>query len=184
METQIGHTKATVLWINGAFGAGKTTAARLLAAEYPTAAMVDPEEVGSLLRQILQPIQPVRDFQEWRAWRSMVSETLNSVLFEMQGDSPIAIVSQTITNESYWKEIISRLSRSVEVVPVALLVAKEEHHRRVTEDHEEPDALCWRLSKFGAFERETWIEEAFKCIETTALAPEEVAAQIAEILCS
>lgn len=47
-----------------AFGSGKTTAAKLLAQKVPGAVIVDPEEIGALLRPVLQPVVPVQDFQE------------------------------------------------------------------------------------------------------------------------
>ena len=52
-----------VLWINGAFGAGKTTTARLIRTRVPGSVIVDPEEIGSMLRPVLQPVAPVRDFR-------------------------------------------------------------------------------------------------------------------------
>uniref|UniRef100_UPI0037BF26B8 hypothetical protein n=1 Tax=Helicobacter pylori TaxID=210 RepID=UPI0037BF26B8 len=50
--------------------------------------IVDPEEVGALLRPVLQPVVPVHDFQEWPAWRKLVATTLNAVLRELPEAAP------------------------------------------------------------------------------------------------
>jgi adenylate kinase family enzyme len=42
-----------IIWLNGTFGAGKTTTARELVATTPGARLFDPELVGYLLRAIL-----------------------------------------------------------------------------------------------------------------------------------
>lgn len=117
------QTQPHIIWINGAFGSGKTTAAKLLAQKVPGVVIVDPEEIGTLLRPVLQPVVPVRDFQEWPAWRQLVAATLNAVHRELPEGSPITIVvPQTVTVEDYWSEIASGLDPSVRLTPVALSI--------------------------------------------------------------
>lgn len=58
-----------ILWTNDAFGAGKTTTAQLMRTRHPGSVLIDPEEVGSMLRPFLRPVAPVCDFQKWSAWR-------------------------------------------------------------------------------------------------------------------
>lgn len=164
-----------VVWINGAFGAGKTTTARLLAETLPGSVIVDPEEIGSMLRPVLQPVVPVRDFQEWPAWRELVAATLNAVVRELPEDGPrLVIVPQTITEESYWSQITAALDPGVQVTAVALHLNAREHRRRATGDTEEPRALRWRLDRFETFRSAEWIRTAFTGIETSALSPSEV----------
>lgn len=52
-----------ILWINGAFGAGKTTLSEALQSMEPDILVVDPEEVGFAVRQIFPPA-PSGDFQD------------------------------------------------------------------------------------------------------------------------
>ena len=64
-----------IVLLNGAFGIGKTTVARLLVRELPDAALFDPEHIGFVLRR-LPSIFPLRgrgtdDFQDLPAWRSL-----------------------------------------------------------------------------------------------------------------
>ena len=57
-----------LIWINGAFGAGKTRVAQRIAALRPDALLFDPEQVGFLLRRLL-PREDLSDFQDRPLWR-------------------------------------------------------------------------------------------------------------------
>jgi hypothetical protein len=180
---EYGNGRDRVVWINGAFGAGKTTTARLLAQSVPGSVLIDPEEVGSMLRPVLQPVTPVRDFQEWNAWRELVAATLNAVMRELPEDGPrLAIVPQTITNEAYWSQITAALDPAIELLPIALHVSPDEHRRRATEDSEEPDALQWRLRRFEGFRDADWIRMAFAGIDTSQLSPTAAASAVHDLL--
>ena len=52
-----------IIWLNGAFGAGKTTTATELASLMPGARICDPEIVGYLLMEYLKD-RDLRDFQD------------------------------------------------------------------------------------------------------------------------
>ncbi|MFI2280325.1 hypothetical protein [Nocardia beijingensis] len=60
-----------IVWLNGTFGAGKTTTAAELSALLPGSRIFDTEEVGVMLRHVLAS-QPVPDFQDWQPWRGLV----------------------------------------------------------------------------------------------------------------
>lgn len=59
-----------IVWLNGAFGAGKSTVAVALRELTPGARLFDPEYVGFLLRRFV-PI-PTGDFQDLPLWRELV----------------------------------------------------------------------------------------------------------------
>jgi hypothetical protein len=56
-----------ILFLNGAFGIGKTTVARALVARLPGAVLYDPEPLGILL----QRLRRVDDFQDLALWRRL-----------------------------------------------------------------------------------------------------------------
>ena len=58
---------AVVIWLNGAFGVGKTSVARLLVERLEGATLVDPEKLGFLLQRL--PGRARGDFQDMAAWR-------------------------------------------------------------------------------------------------------------------
>ena len=60
-----------ILWLNGAFGAGKTTVAHELARRLPGAFIYDPEEVGYFLRKNLPAAMDRPDFQDIPLWREL-----------------------------------------------------------------------------------------------------------------
>lgn len=177
------QTQPHVICNNGAFGSGKTTAAKLLAREVPSVVFVDPEEVRALLRPVLQPVVPVHDFQEWPAWRRLAAVTLNTVLRELpEGSTMIIVVPQTVTVEDFSSEITSDLDPSARLTPVVLNIDPVEHRRRAGEDTEEPDALRWRLSKFPVFQQAAWIRRAFADIGVSSLTQGQTVAAIRAVV--
>lgn len=62
-----------VVWLNGPFGAGKTTTARLLTGARGDRVLLDPELVGGFL---VHHLGPVDDFQDLRAWRTLAAADL------------------------------------------------------------------------------------------------------------
>jgi hypothetical protein len=66
-----------IIWINGAFGAGKTTLAEELSRRLPEAVLFDPEYVGYMLRYWV-PV-PTGDFQDLPSWRELVVATALSL---------------------------------------------------------------------------------------------------------
>jgi adenylylsulfate kinase-like enzyme len=57
-----------IIWLNGTFGAGKTTTAGLLQDRSDRLRLFDPEWVGYMLRANLSDY-PVPDFRHWESWR-------------------------------------------------------------------------------------------------------------------
>jgi predicted kinase len=68
-----------IVFINGAFGIGKTTLAKGLVKAMPEAVLFDPELVGFMLREIVGKRDPREDFQEYPMWADLVVETARSL---------------------------------------------------------------------------------------------------------
>lgn len=123
-----------VIWLNGAFGAGKTTIARALASELPDALIVDPEGIGRMLRRIIPAARRTRDFQDLPSWRRLTVATIESLHRDHSG--PL-IVPMTVVDPLYFNETVGRLRRSGITVHHLSLVASPKTIRR---------RLLWRLS--------------------------------------
>lgn len=116
-----------IVWINGAFGAGKTTLADVLRERLPESLSFDPEYVGYLLRQSV-PDRPA-DFQDIPLWRRLTAELALGLYHEYQR---LLVVPMTLVNPTYRDEIFSRINRGgVELLHVFLDVPAEELKRRI-----------------------------------------------------
>ncbi len=96
-----------IIWLNGAFGAGKTTLAAKLRERLPDSLLFDPEEIGYMLR-IGVPDAASGDYQDLPVWRSLTV----TVLFELRRFYPerTVIVPMTLVRPAYLEEIFGRLT--------------------------------------------------------------------------
>ncbi len=92
--------KRQVIWLNGAFGVGKTTVARKLAAVLPDAMTLDPEEIGGMLCKVIPAAQRSADFQDLRAWRRLTVATIEGVLQDHPG---LLLVPMTVADSTYFQ---------------------------------------------------------------------------------
>ncbi|MEU0600560.1 AAA family ATPase [Streptomyces sp. NPDC006393] len=93
-----------IVWVNGAFGSGKTTLVDELRPRWPEALVYDPEMVGFVLRKIVEV--PTGNFQDLRLWRRQVGD-LAVGLVEEYG-RPV-LVPMTLINPAYVSEIFGAL---------------------------------------------------------------------------
>jgi AAA domain len=93
-----------IVWINGAFGAGKTTLAQELSRRLPDAVLFDPEYVGYMLRHWV-PV-PTGDFQDLPSWRELVVATALSLRKHYPGT---LIAPMTLIDDDYLTEILAGL---------------------------------------------------------------------------
>ncbi|MFJ6698974.1 NUDIX domain-containing protein [Streptomyces sp. NPDC091272] len=111
-----------IVWINGAFGAGKTSAARELIDLIPNSTFYDPEVIGAGLGQLLpaKRLAEVGDYQDLPIWRRMVVDTAAALLAEVPG---VLVVPMTLLRQEYRDEIFGGLaSRRIPVRHVLLQV--------------------------------------------------------------
>ncbi|NUS08457.1 MAG: ATP/GTP-binding protein, partial [Nonomuraea sp.] len=99
----------TVVWINGAFGAGKTTTARELIELIPNSTLFDPEVIGAALTHLLPPkhLAEVGDYQDLPIWRRLVIDTAAAMLAELGGT---LVVPMTLLRQEYRDEIFGGLA--------------------------------------------------------------------------
>jgi hypothetical protein len=102
---------AVIIWINGAFSAGKTTLAEELHRRLPDAVLYDPEYVGYILCKWV-PV-PTGDFQDLPSWRELVVATALSL---RRHHADMLIVPMTLINDQYLTEILGGLAAAGEEI--------------------------------------------------------------------
>ena len=140
-----------LIWINGAFGAGKSTVATALLEAIPDAMLYDPEEIGYLLHQLV-PDSETGDFQDLPIWRTLVADTAVAMLRHYKRT---LVVPMTLVNASYQQEIFDSIrARGYPIRAFSLIVSEVELRRRITAqvihpDNESLDAAThtWRLDQ-------------------------------------
>ncbi|MEU2022245.1 AAA family ATPase [Streptomyces sp. NPDC016469] len=137
-----------IIWINGAFGSGKTTLVAELHRRLPDALVFDPEHVGFLLREIVEA--PGGDFQNLPLWRGQVA-SLAQGLVEEYGRPVLA--PMTVVRRPYADEIFGALEKAG--VPVhhffldvsAAVLEQRLHDRVLMPDDPERDEAARRWGK-------------------------------------
>ncbi|MCI9434146.1 MAG: AAA family ATPase [Bacilli bacterium] len=106
-----------IIWINGSFGVGKTTIAETLKTKIASSIMYDPEKIGEFLFNIMP--EKKDDFQDYELWRILNFEILKN----LSKSYHTIIVPMTITNKTYYDEIIGNLRNNNIVVKDFILTA-------------------------------------------------------------
>ena len=113
-----------ILWLNGAFGVGKTTVAQAICRAVPGAFLFDPEEVGAFLWDHFPPsMSRLGDFQDLPLWRSISGGIL--AYLEEQYQGPL-VVPMTVTRPEYWEQITGRMRQEGRQVLHFVLLAPAE----------------------------------------------------------
>lgn len=111
-----------IIWINGAFGAGKTQTACELQRRLPGSYIYDPENAGFFIRSNLPASIGVEDFQDYSIWRAFNLKMLDYICERYDGH---IIVPMTITNRIYYEELVGALSQKYDVKHVILYATKQ-----------------------------------------------------------
>ncbi|MEU3910878.1 NUDIX domain-containing protein [Streptomyces sp. NPDC029721] len=113
-----------IVWINGAYGAGKTSTARELAGLLPDSTLYDPELIGDALRRLLpgKRLAEVDDHQDLPSWRRLVVDAAAAVLAEVGG---VLVVPMTLLRQEYRDEIFGALAARRITVRHVLLAPAE-----------------------------------------------------------
>ncbi|MER6914474.1 NUDIX domain-containing protein [Streptomyces sp. NPDC000594] len=111
-----------IVWINGAFGAGKSTTARELIDLLPGSTLYDPELTAAGLRALLPPERlgtpDGYGYPELPIWRRLVVDTAAAMLAELGG---VLVVPMTLLRQEHRDEIFGGLAaRRIPVCQVLL----------------------------------------------------------------
>ncbi|MFI2204925.1 NUDIX domain-containing protein [Streptomyces sp. NPDC020192] len=183
----------TVVWINGAFGAGKTTAARELIELIPNSTLFDPEVIGGSLTHLLPPkrLAEVGDFQDLPIWRRLVVDTAAAMLTELGGT---LVVPMTLLRQDYRDEIFGGLAARRIAVHHLLLAPAETILRERIAGREVPADLPdgeirvrqWAYDHIEPYRAAlaSWLTADAHLVDTGALTPYETAVRVADAVAS
>lgn len=164
-----------IIWINGAFGSGKSQTAYELNKRIENSYVFDPEEAGFYIRSNLPSESKQSDFQSYPMWRSFNISMLEYISNNYSG---IVICPMTITNEEYMHEFLDTLKdKRNDVKHYTLLASAETLNKRLKGRGERKGTWC-----FQQIERcvECLSRDAFeKHIVTDNMTIEEVVEAIA-----
>ncbi|WP_128378105.1 NUDIX hydrolase [Streptomyces cavernae] len=178
-----------IVWINGAFGAGKTTTARELIDLIPNSTLFDPEVIDAQLAHLLpaKRLAEVGDFQDLPIWRRLVVDTAAALLAELGG---VVVVPMTLLRQEHRDEIFGGLAaRRVPVRHVLLAPAETILRQRIADRHipdDLPDGEIrirqWCYDQIEPYRSAlaSWLTVDAHPVDTGALTPYEAAERIAE----
>ncbi|MCZ8535380.1 AAA family ATPase [Psychrobacillus psychrodurans] len=118
-----------IIWLNGAFGSGKTQTSYELERRIPNSHVYDPENIGYFINRNIPKEISKGDFQDYSIWRELNYTTLKYIDREYDG---IIIVPMTLVNPQYFEEIVGRLrDDGVTVNHFVLWASKETLQKRL-----------------------------------------------------
>ena len=168
-----------IVWINGAFGAGKTSVARRIVERCPGAMLFDPEQIGFLLRRLLPRID-ADDFQDLPIWRELTGRLIAEAAAGVAG--PI-VVPMTIARRDYLDEIVGGLRRrGLEVRHFTLTVSAETLRRRLRRRLDWPASRRWALARVDACVAALADPAFAEPIETEGLSVADVAERVLDAM--
>lgn len=118
-----------IIWLNGAFGAGKTQTAFELHSRIPNSFVFDPEQIGFFLGKIVPSTVRKSDFQDHRLWRECTYQGLRYVAENYTGT---IVVPMTVINPEYYDQTVGALRKTgLQVHHFTLLAFRETVLRRL-----------------------------------------------------
>ncbi|MFE7174101.1 NUDIX domain-containing protein [Streptomyces sp. NPDC057616] len=178
-----------IVWINGAFGAGKTTTARELIELIPNSTLFDPEVIGAALAHLLPPkhLAEVGDFQDLPIWRRLVIDTAAAMLAELGGT---LVIPMTLLRQEYRDEIFGGLAarripvRHVLLAPAETILLERIAGREVPPDLPDGEMRVrrWSYDHIEPYRAAlgSWLTADAHLVDTSALTAHQAALRIAE----
>jgi RNase adaptor protein for sRNA GlmZ degradation len=118
-----------IIWINGAFGSGKTQTAAELNRRIPNSFVYDPENLGFFISKNIPPSIRESDFQDCEMWRELNVPLIKYIKDKYDG---VLIIPMTLVNPKYFNEIVVALrNQGVDVKHFTLMASKETLIRRL-----------------------------------------------------
>jgi len=168
-----------VVWINGAFGVGKSSVAEALCKRIENSYVYDPEEVGFFLWGCFpDEMKRKGDFQDMPIWREFNRKILRYISENFDG---VVIVPMTVCVGQYFDEIVGGLrSDGVEVRHFILQAARQTIVNRLVARGDEADGwAAMQADRCLAAFRADVVDEM---VDTDGVSVDEVVGMIAEAI--
>jgi predicted kinase len=153
-----------IIWINGAFGVGKSTLARELAATIPDCMIMDPEVIGAYLHRLI-PDSPTGDYQDLEFWRSLTTHTILKLrrIYRVT-----VVVPMTMVNPTWLEGIHGTIRKHGESLLHVFLDADESTLRDRIDNH----AADTVDPTIDSGVREWRLQQLSRCLAARAAMPE------------
>lgn len=123
------EVECMIVWINGAFGSGKTQTSYELHRRIPHSYVYDPENAGFYIRRNIPKELANGDFQDFPMWREFTYSMLKYINSGYEGT---IIVPMTMVNPRYFHEIVGKLRNDgVTVHHFSLCASKDTLQKRL-----------------------------------------------------
>ncbi len=130
-----------IYWLNGAYGAGKTTVANHLKGLLQNAFIFDPELIGNSIRDNYPASLFLDTFEQYPLWLELNYKLLKDIYSRYDGD---IIVPMTLLKKESYEMIIKRLiDDGIDVHYIFLDADADSLRRRLVDSgREAPDSWC------------------------------------------
>ncbi|GAA4659975.1 AAA family ATPase [Kineococcus glutinatus] len=161
-----------IIWINGAFGVGKSTTACEVLSRLPDAGVFDPERWGWVLKRTVGLFRP-GDYQDLESWRAVTIATAA----RRARPGRHLVVPMSVLNTEHLVGILQGLRRrGREVLHVTLHASSAELEERIAADADDIDARAWRTGQLARYEAAAAaLGDLGPVVHTDGLRPQEVA---------
>src|SRR5215207_7444457 len=133
-----------IVFVNGPFGVGKTSVAKLLVQKIPDAKLYDPELIGAALKRVLGPFKKVDDFQDYALWRTLV---FGGARLLRKVSARTLVIPMTVWRRELFDHIIAGLRRAdPDLSCFRLTASRDVLMDRISCDTENREAYAWRAS--------------------------------------
>lgn len=167
-----------ILWIGGAYGVGKSTLARALAAKMPGALLFDAEEVGNAVRKNYPDCPYGYIFEDYPLWAEFCFRLLQDIHTAFHRD---ILVPMTLVRRTSCDNILERLRQcGIETHFVILEASYQSIHDRILARGEEED--CWCMQNIEMARAALRALPGGVHMETDGKSVEQLAAQVLEML--